>query len=280
MKATLIFADVHLKVTPAERSTREAFIEFLHSFRETPLERVIILGDLFDFWFEYRHVIFSGYFDVLRALAELRDAGAELHLICGNHDFWAGRFLEDELGLVVHPKEYRCELAGRDTLFIHGDGINPKDRAYRLYKKVARSRSAVGLFRLVHPDWAMKFAQGASRSSRALFSPEDPSDSAESRALRKFAKKTLAGGNAEIVICAHAHYPLHEIYPTPTGEGLYINTGDWLAHRTYLLWDGESFQRRVAGEPDIDSHRPPSERELTIHAPNPISRGKTSQGGG
>lgn len=269
MKPTLIFADAHLKVTPAEKPALDDFVRFIRSFDDTPLERVVILGDLFDFWFEYRHAIFSGYFEALRALAQMRDRVPEMHLICGNHDFWAGRFFEEELGITVHPDSYRCDLFGRDALFVHGDGINPEDRAYRMYKKFARSRLAIGTFRLIHPDWAIRIAQSLSHSSRALLSPKDPSQSGETKALRKFGENTLRQGEADIVFCGHAHYPLEETFPTPRGEGLYVNTGDWQAHRSYLIANGDTLERLAFGEPRTDIW-PASKQERTIRLPSPV----------
>ncbi len=241
---TLIVADVHLKVSPKEVKTRQDFARFLRSIDADSVERIFLLGDLFDFWFEYRHVVFSGFFDVLRAFADLRDRGVDLHLIVGNHDLWSGRFLEEELGFTIHQNEYRCDFGGRRTLMVHGDGINPEDRSYRLYKRVALSRWATGSFRLLHPDWAMGLAQWVSHGSRTLLAPDDPTDTPEVRALRKFAQQTAAAGDADVVICGHSHHPEELELDSPTGTGLYLNTGDWMAKRTYIEWDGHDFHRR------------------------------------
>ena len=136
----VIFADVHLRAGEAGMATQRDLVSFLRSIDVDTFPRVIVLGDLFDFWFEYRHVIFSSYFESLRAFAELRDRGAELHLICGNHDFWAGRFLEDELGFQVHRVAYETTFGDRRVRLIHGDGVNANDYGYRMYKRFARSR--------------------------------------------------------------------------------------------------------------------------------------------
>ena len=107
---TLFIADVHLKVNESGKETREAFVRFLRTIDPTECERIILLGDLFDFWFEYKNVIFSGYFEVLAALHELQRAGVQLHLICGNHDFWSGRFLRDHLQICIHPDAYHFKI--------------------------------------------------------------------------------------------------------------------------------------------------------------------------
>jgi len=240
---TLIFSDVHLTVTPEGRERMDVFVSFLRGLDPAEVERIVILGDLFDFWFEYRHVIFSGYFDVLCALAELRDGGVEFHFVCGNHDFWAGRFLEDRLDFTIHRGPVILELGGLRVLFAHGDGINPEDRGYRFYKRIARAKPVIRLFGLLHPDWAMAIAQRVSKGSRHLFQAADLSQGSEVKPLQRFARETLTAGRADVVMCGHSHYPVREEYPTPTGTGLYINTGDWLAHRTYIEWDGREFSR-------------------------------------
>ncbi len=240
----LIFADVHLRAGPAGKATQAEFVQFLRSIDPAKYERIVILGDLFDFWFEYRHVIFSSYFESLRALADLRDGGAELHLVCGNHDFWAGRFLESELGMHVHPVAYETQLGDRRVMFVHGDGVNKRDYGYRVYKQIARARPVIALFRLLHPDWAMGVAQAVSHGSRTLLSPDDPATSHETRAVAGYARGILESGRADVVVCAHTHHPMREVIPRPSGDGLYLNTGDWMLNRHYLLWEEDEFTGR------------------------------------
>lgn len=239
---TLIVADVHLMVSESGAPTRDAFTRFLRGIDPDEIDRIIILGDLFDFWFEYKQSIFSGYFEILAALHDLDRAGIELHLLCGNHDFWAGRFLRDHLNFTIHPDHWSLKMGESNVLFVHGDGINPEDWRYRIYKKFARNRFVVGAFRLIHPDWAMKIAQGVSHGSRTLLAPDDPADSAEVHALRTFAERELEQGDHNVVICGHSHYPEE----TELANGQYINTGDWMEKRTYLTWDeSEGFVRHT-----------------------------------
>ncbi len=239
---TIVVSDAHLIVTPAGRENMELLAAFLRGLDPSDVSRVIVLGDLFDFWFEYKHVIFSGYFDVLRAFASLRDAGVELLFVCGNHDFWAGRFLKQHLGFTVYPDPVTLDIDGQRVHLAHGDGINPHDWRYHLYKRLARWRVAVWAFRLLHPDWAMAIAQGVSKGSRTMFSPSDPSKGSEVGPLRSYAERVLASGEADVVLCAHSHHPVEEHFPTPDGQGLYINTGDWLWHHTYVVGEGGSYR--------------------------------------
>lgn len=238
---TLVFSDVHLSVSQDGRDRMNVFVSFLRQIDTSEVGRIVILGDLFDFWFEYRHVIFSGYFDVLCALAELRDGGVEFHFVCGNHDFWAGRFLEDRLDFTIHREPVLLELDGKRVLFAHGDGINPEDRGYRAYKRIARMPIVVRLFSMLHPDRAMWLAQRVSHGSRSMFRVSDLSQGPEVKPLQRFAKKALADGRAEVVMCGHSHYPVKEEFPTPNGPGLYLNTGDWVNHRSYVECENGEF---------------------------------------
>lgn len=242
MKKTLLFSDVHLKVTPEARAHRADFCAFLDRIDPDEFDRVICLGDLFDFWFEYRHVIFSGCFDVLCALARLHDAGIALHLVCGNHDFWAGRFLREELGFEIYPEPVLLPFGEKRALLAHGDGMNPKDYGYRFYKRFARNPFVIAAFRLLHPDWAMAIARAVSHGSRTMLQEENPEKGPEAAALQEYARTLLERNEADIVICGHAHAPAIVEFPTPSGTGLYINTGDWMAHRAHVVWDGSAFR--------------------------------------
>lgn len=245
---TVILSDIHLDANPDGRDFVNAFATDLPRIVGDDTRRLIVLGDLFDFWFEYKHVVFSGYFEVLRVFAELRDQGVEMHLVCGNHDFWAGRFLRDHLGFVIHQKPVVMDFDGRRVWLMHGDGFNQKDYAYRAYKWLARSKPVIGLFGMIHPDIAMDIARRVSRTSRRLTLQEDPTKGAEALALAEYAKDILAQGKADVVIAGHAHAPAMMEFPTPNNAGAYINTGDWMYHRSYVVWDNGEFEMKRDGQ--------------------------------
>ena len=245
---TVVLSDVHLNASVYGEPQQSEFVRFLRDLQADKVERVILLGDLFDFWFEYKHVIFSEYFHVLRALAELNESGVRLHLICGNHDFWAGRFLEQYLGFTVHRDGARLDFGSQSALLLHGDGLNKKDRGYRLYRRLAKARAAVWLFSLLHPDLAMGLAKRVSRTSRRYSGRADPENGSEAAALQEFARACLERGDSEVVICGHSHAPARETYPTPHGQGLYINTGDWVHNRSYVLWSEKGFELIQLGD--------------------------------
>lgn len=241
---TIIFSDVHLHVVKDGKSRMDIFLRFLKQLNSSEIKRIIVLGDLFDFWFEYKEVIFSEYFDILRAFADLREQGVELILICGNHDFWAGRFLQDHIGFIVHREPVILDLFSRKVLLTHGDGINPTDYGYRIYKLFARARIVVWFFSLIHPDLAMRIARFVSHGSRSLNKEESECGGAEAKALQTFAKGKLESGEVQIVMCGHCHYPVIEELSTGNGTGLYINSGDWVRHFSYVEWDGTKFSMK------------------------------------
>jgi len=242
VKDSLLFSDVHLKPSFPANDDSEAFTAFLRQIDPVRVGRLICLGDLFDFWYEYRHAFFSAYFEVLRLLANLRDAGVECHLICGNHDLWAGSKLELLTGMHIHHAPVVLPFGGEEALLLHGDGLNPHDHGYLLFRRLARNRFAQALFRRLHPDTAMAIAQRASRHSRARANMAHPADSPEVEAVRSHAHHLIAAGQAKIVICGHAHVPVIESMEGEGFSGLYINPGDWPTHRSYVLFSDGAFR--------------------------------------
>jgi UDP-2,3-diacylglucosamine hydrolase len=264
---TIVLSDVHLQATPEGMERALPFRRFLERIDPQHTNRLIVLGDLFDFWFEYRHVIFSGYFPILRQFADLCDNGVELHLVCGNHDFWAGRFLREDLGMHVHQAAVTLPFGGDRVLLVHGDGINPADKGYRIYKRIARTPGVLWAFRQLHPDLAMGLARAVSHGSRRFFGAKDASKGPEVAPLRAFAQETLRQGEADVVMCGHSHYPVCEEMSTGTGQGAYINTGDWLMHQSYVEWEDGVFRllREQAGVADViaayETQRPVEQKQ-------------------
>jgi len=241
VKDTLLFSDVHLKPTLPTDSAFEDFTAFLRQIDSDRVGRLICLGDLFDFWYEYQHVSFSAYFEVLRLLANLREAGVELHLCCGNHDLWAGPQLEALTGMRIYHEPVTLAFGEEQALLLHGDGLNPADRGYLLFRRIARNRAAQGLFRRIHPDTAMSLAQWASRRSRAMAKGGDPAEGPEVGVVQEHARRLIATGTAKIVICGHAHLPVIAHIHAGGHSGLYINTGDWPIHRSFVRFSGGEF---------------------------------------
>ncbi|MDH3298467.1 MAG: UDP-2,3-diacylglucosamine diphosphatase [Gemmatimonadota bacterium] len=223
---SLIVSDAHLGAAPA--AGEQAFHDFL-VFAGGATRDLVINGDLFDYWFEYRTVVLSRHFRTLRVLADLVDAGVRVRLVGGNHDSWGGAFLADEIGLELIDGPVTTEIGGRICFLAHGDGLGSGDLGYRVLKRVIRSRAARATFRHVHPDWADALAGRVSRT-RSRHGTEGPGES-RSGELEAHARRTLqADPSIQLVAYGHCHVPsLIEVEP---GRH-YLNTGDWIRHCTW-----------------------------------------------
>jgi UDP-2,3-diacylglucosamine hydrolase len=194
---------------------------------------LVILGDLFDFWFEYRNAIPRFHFDHLVALRDLVQGGARVYYVAGNHDFWAGPFLRDELGVVYCEDELLLEHTGRKLRFAHGDGWPPGERGYRFMKRVFRNRAAIGLFRLLSPDIGFPLARWFSNRSRGTH--HLPPRTLEIYA--RMARNRLAS-DCDVLFIGHLHECRHVVWP----EGEWIITGDWMEHFSYAVVDASGLR--------------------------------------
>lgn len=227
--ATVVVSDAHLGAVP--ESNRRAFHEFLGHVPDLASD-LLINGDLFDFWFEYRHVILRRHFRVLRRLAELVDAGVRIRLVGGNHDAWGGSFLRDEIGIELLHDSNVLRVGGRRALVAHGDGIGGGDWGYRALRRVIRSPLGARLFGWVHPDlgvWlAARVSGTAERQARGA-----AEDDFRAEHLSEHAARTLRENpDLDLVVYGHVHRPeLREVEP----GRFYVNPGDWIFHMTYAV---------------------------------------------
>ena len=230
MKPVFITSDVHLGAVPD--ATERAFLRFLEHVGAEG-RRLILPGDLFDFWFEYGDVIPGEHFRVLAALADLVDAGIDVLVTGGNHDAWGGRFLEEHVGVAFHPGHVRTEIAGRPALLAHGDGLGSGDLKYRALKVVLRSRPLIWGFRALHPELGLRLARKV--SSTEAKADSDPGKIGRAAFIEEWARDTLTvDSELAYVVCGHAHLPtVTEVEP----GRYYLNAGDWLTHWSYITVD-------------------------------------------
>ena len=188
---------------------------------------LVINGDLFEFWFEWKRVVPRSGVRALAALMDLRDAGVPVTMIAGNHDCWGGEVLQ-EAGVDFVEGPWTGRLGSWLTRVEHGDGLRAKeDRGYRALRRLLRNRLAIRAFRSLHPDWATRLAMGSSQTSRT-YQPRD-----EGRGLREVARATLeADRGLELLIYGHSHVAALERMPS---GNVYANAGSWLTAPTYLL---------------------------------------------
>jgi UDP-2,3-diacylglucosamine hydrolase len=226
--ATYFISDVHLGLASRdqEKAKENRLLDFLQGIFPTA-ETLFIVGDLFDFWFEYKTVIPKGFHRTLAALQNMTDAGKTVHYLTGNHDFWMNDYFSRELGMIVHKNEFEIVQQGKRLFLHHGDGLTDNDLGYKIIKPILRNRFNVWLYRWLHPDIGVRLAKGSSRTSREYTSHKDYGE--EEGMIREAARKIQDG--VDIVIMGHRHKP----NVLKIDNGLYINLGDWITYNTYAV---------------------------------------------
>lgn len=230
----LFFSDCHLGAgPPQEDRQREArVLSFLEN--EAPrADAVYVLGDLFDFWFEYRQAVPRSHFRVLRALGRLVDAGARVTFLGGNHDFWAGSFLAAEVGCRVSREPIEVTEQGRRLFLAHGDGMARGDRGYLMLRAVLRNRACIAAYRWLHPDLGIPLARVAARLSRRY--RDETRFDAEWLRAQVAAPRFEAGADA--VLLGHFHHPTHV---RRDGRDFLV-LGDWLWNNTFAVLEEGRF---------------------------------------
>ena len=221
--------DVHLGAVPPE--TVKAFLSWLnHCGQEA--SRVVLNGDLFDFWFEYKSVIPRGHSRVLGALAALVDAGIPVLLVGGNHDWWGGSFLRDELGVEFTREPMILDLHGRKTFIAHGDGLGSGDFGYKALRLLLRGAPTRFAFRWLHPDLGAGVARRVSKTEEKTADSLDKLH-ARSRFVEEWAEAKLRqSADLDLVVLGHTHLPLlREVDP----GRYYLNAGDWVIHKSFAI---------------------------------------------
>ena len=224
-------ADAHFRYPDreSEQGRRRRFISLVDSLG--PDTALFLLGDIFDFYFEYRRVVSSRYLDIYASLLAASRRGVEIHFLGGNHDFWVGRFAEEELGLRVHRDEILVSAQGRRLVCAHGDLVMPRDYGYKILKTFLRNRFVIGAARWIHPDLFDGIATGVSHGSRKWKQEvqEERAGMMAEHAHRHF----FARGN-DAFIMGHVHYPLLD-----QREGRdFVIVGDWINDFTYAKLAG------------------------------------------
>jgi len=240
-KKVYFLSDFHLGAPDEKNSrVREAqIVQFLQTARQDAAA-IFIVGDIFDFWFEYKEVVPKGFVRLLGCLASINDAGIPIHIFTGNHDLWMQDYLTKEIGASVYFSAKEFTFSGKQFFVAHGDGLGPGDEGYKFLKKIFTNPICKFLFRWMHPDLGIKLANFFSSQSRIKTGSSDEIFLGEDKEWLIIYSKELSQTNkANYFIFGHRHYALDLKI---SENARYINLGDWIRSNTYAVFDGNDLQ--------------------------------------
>ncbi len=233
-KKTYFFSDIHLGLPNAKLSLQreKKLVRCLDEIK-TDAETIYFVGDIFDFWWEYRYVVPRGYTRFLGKIAELTDVGIAVHFFTGNHDIWMKNYLPEELSVILHFGEFETTIGNKKFFIAHGDGLGPGDKTYKFLKKIFTNRPMQWLFSKLHPNLAFRLAYFWSQTRRKnekeyFFVGRDK------ELLLLHAEEILLTKNVDIFIFGHRHIP----YIVDLNEkAICANIGDWIINFTFLVFE-------------------------------------------
>ena len=233
--AYLFISDIHLGLQSdeLEKKKERLLVNFLNYAREIGKE-LFIVGDLYDYWFEYKKVYQKGFFRTLTALQDLAESGVKVHYFIGNHDFMHRNFFKDEIGAVMYEDPVEIILNGKKFFIGHGDGMVKNDFGYNILKKILRNKTLQKIYSLIHPDLGIAIASGTSKSSRDYTAKKDYG---EEDGLFEAAKVKINEG-FDYVLFGHLHKRCFLKYK----NGVYVNLGSWLDAPCYGIFKNGKFE--------------------------------------
>lgn len=240
-KNIYFLSDFHLGVPDHASSLKreKRIVRFLSGIKDDAAA-VFIVGDLFDFWYEYKKVVPKGFVRILGKMAELTDSGIPLYFFVGNHDMWMSGYFENELSIPVYYEPKDFEFNGKKFLIGHGDGLGPGDRGYKFLKKIFRNKACQWMFGLLPPYIGMGIAHWSSKSSRAATGEDDAQFLGEDKEwLISYCREVLQQKHYDFFIFGHRHLPIDFAL---NGGSRYINLGDWIRYNSYAVFNGQHLE--------------------------------------
>ncbi|HRX11369.1 MAG TPA: UDP-2,3-diacylglucosamine diphosphatase [Draconibacterium sp.] len=233
-------SDVHLGA-PALSNNHERELRFAHWLDSInhDVKELYLMGDIFDFWWEYKKVVPRGFTRILGRIANLTDRGIPVYFFPGNHDLWVFDYLPSELGVIVHHHEIVKEIEGKKFFLAHGDGLDASDVGYNRLKKIFTNRKMQWLFSRLHPNFALHIAHKWSKSSRTAKFEKEAEFDVNVDGMYKFAKSFLKIEKVDYFIFGHRHCMVN----TPMNDDTsFVLLGDWIKNFSYGVFDGEKFE--------------------------------------
>lgn len=243
LRTKLYFAsDFHLGTADYQhsREREDRVVRWLDSIKNDAKE-LYLVGDIFDFWFEYKHAVPRGYIRFLGKLAELNDLGVQITMFKGNHDMWMFGYLTQELNVKIISDDLTIERGGKKFYIHHGDGLGPGDKRYKFLKKVFRSDLCQWLFARLHPNLGIGIARAWSSQSRIAGPKRETFEKVQHEWLVEYSQDVLKKMHFDYFIFGHRHLPL-DIQLSPASR--YINLGEWMNYNTYAVFDGKELDLR------------------------------------
>ena len=240
-------SDFHLGVPSFEESLvrEKKIVRWLEEARKDA-EEIFLVGDIFDFWFEYKRTVPRGFTRLLGKISEITDSGIPVHVFTGNHDMWIFDYLPQECGVILHREPTERTFGGKKFLIGHGDGLGPGDYGYKFLKKVFASKACQWLFARLHPNFGIWLANRSSGYSRSATGETDRIYLGDDKEwLIIYCKEYLEKvKHQDYFIFGHRHLPIDHTLP----GSRYINLGEWMHHQTYAVFDGkELFLKKFEG---------------------------------
>lgn len=235
-QAVYFVSDFHLG-TPGNLDSKERerkIVRFLDKIANDA-SHIYLLGDVFDFWFEYKTVVPRGYVRLFGKLAELKDKGIDIQFFKGNHDMWVYNYFQEEFGIPVHSQTISVKHFGKDLILGHGDGLGPGDRSYKLIKAIFSNKILQSMFGALHPNIGLGIMRAFSRKSRKSNPDEKQFFGKDKERLLIYAEEEAVKTKADYFIFGHRHLPIDMTLSNQKSK--YVNLGDWLNHYSYARLD-------------------------------------------
>jgi len=236
-KKVYFISDSHLGIPDYTSSLKreKLMVKFLDEIK-VDAQEIYLLGDIFDFWFEYKYVVPKGYVRLLGKLAELTDAGITVNFFTGNHDMWIRDYFKNELNLRIYKEPVMCDYNNKIFYIAHGDGLGHGDNGYKFIKKIFSNRICKWLFARLHPDFAFAVALLFSRRSRIARGNSDSIFLGKDKErLILYSKEIAKNEEVDFFIFGHRHLPMDIVL---NDKSRYINIGDWFSNYSYIVFDG------------------------------------------
>ncbi len=249
MKKTYFFSDVHfgLQERHIEEAKTDLMLDLLSEIkREGKL--LYMVGDILDYWMEYKHVIPKGPYRFFAALYDLVRAGVEVHYLAGNHDFYLGNYFDEELGVKTHYGALQHDIDGKRFYIVHGDGIGKGDIGYKIFRSLVRNPFNLTWYRWLHPDFGVGMMNYLSKLSRQY--TYTPKDYGENERLIVFANRELQTNPFDYFVCGHRH--IVKLHLLRNQKSYYVNCGTWIGGMpTYAVFDGHDIKLIKAKTRDV-----------------------------